>query len=91
MVTGHYNDGSSQTLNSDLTYITGNPSVATVAPGGLVTAAGSGATQISVSYPDLEALAVPVTVNMALDQVPEITGLSAPAAAEPGDNLGNSG
>lgn len=47
--TGHYSDGTSQDLTASASWASNQPSVAPVAPGGLVTGAGTGAAYVSAS------------------------------------------
>jgi hypothetical protein len=74
-VTGLYTDGLtnwSATLTDGITYITGNPTIATVNTSGLITARANGSTQISVSRSGLPALSVAVTVNTGTDPPPTV-------------------
>jgi hypothetical protein len=55
------------------TYATGNAAVATVSPGGLVTAVGNGSTNITVSHGTLSAQ-LPVTVAQVVTQLAKVGG-----------------
>jgi large repetitive protein len=69
-ITGHYSDGSSHAITTGVSFITGDPSIATVNSEGVVTAKTTGTTQIHVSYPGVASVTALVTVNTAQDQVP---------------------
>jgi hypothetical protein len=75
-VTGHYSNGSSQTLSTGVSYATGNAQVATVNSAGVITAVGDGSTEISVSRSGVPPVAVTVTVDTGLDPAPTVTILS---------------
>lgn len=80
------------------TYATGNAAVATVSPGGLVTAAGNGSTDITVSHGTLSAR-LPVTVAQVVTQLARVGGdqqtglvgneLPTPVEVELRDSRGN--
>lgn len=75
-VTGNYSDGSTATLNSGVTFSTGNSSVAIVTSFGLVTTTGNGLTTITAYYPGVQPAAIAVTVNTALDTPPQVQVVS---------------
>jgi hypothetical protein len=75
-VTGHYSDGSQKPLTDGVSYLTGDPGIATVNASGIITATGNGSTQISVSKAGVPAVAVPVTVNTEADPAPIVQILS---------------
>ncbi|MEM4721726.1 MAG: Ig-like domain-containing protein, partial [Candidatus Methanomethylicaceae archaeon] len=75
-VTGHYSDGTSQTITSELVYTTGNPTIATVNSSGLVSAKGEGNTQINVSKSGVPPVTVSVTVSTAQDPPPTVAILN---------------
>lgn len=80
------------------TYATGNAAVATVNPGGLVTAVGNGSTTITVSHGSLSAQ-LPVSVAQVVTQMAKVAGdgqagiagneLSVPVQVELRDSRGN--
>ncbi|HIJ86427.1 MAG TPA: hypothetical protein HPP97_01945 [Desulfuromonadales bacterium] len=76
VVTAHYSNNTIQTLTSGVSFVSGNISVASVSLSGLVSAAASGATEVTVYYPGVQPLSVPVNVNGADDTVPQVLILS---------------
>ena len=80
-VTGHYSDGSNPVITAGVSYIVGDPAIASVNSAGVVTALSSGSTQVHVSYPGAAPVTVPVTVNTSLDPAPEISILSPSSGA----------
>ncbi len=75
-VTGHYSNGSNQTLSTGVSYAVANTQVATVNSAGVVTAVGDGSTEISVSHAGVPPVVVPVTVDTGLDPAPTVSILS---------------
>jgi len=63
VVTGHYSDSSTQVLEQDNTFATGDLEVVSVDLLGLVTARGRGLTTITVSRSGVEPVTVPVEVS----------------------------
>ena len=59
---GNFNDGSTQTLTSFLTWTSSNPAVAIISPAGIATSAGTGTTTITASLNGVSGTAV-LTVN----------------------------
>ena len=70
VVTKHYSDGSSQVVASGLSYVVGDPNVATVNSGGIITAVGDGLTQVTVYLSGAAPVVVPVSVNTGADPAP---------------------
>jgi hypothetical protein len=64
--TGHYSDGSTQTLTSTATWTTSNSSAATVA-GGLVTAVANGSASITATYTGVSSPVAPVNIGTGSD------------------------
>ncbi|MBI5741952.1 MAG: Ig-like domain-containing protein [Nitrospirae bacterium] len=78
IVTGHYSNGTSQVLNSGISFISGDNATATVNSSGVITAKRDGGTQINVYGPGIPAVSVDVAVNTALDPAPTV-GILSPA------------
>ena len=76
VVTAHYSNNTIQTLNSGVSFVSGNNSVASVSLSGLVSAAANGATEVTAYYPGVQPVSVPVNVNGANDTVPQVLILS---------------
>ena len=64
--TGHYSDGSTQTLTSSATWTTSNSSAATVA-GGLVTAVANGSASITATYTGISSPVAPMNIGAGAD------------------------
>ncbi len=76
VTTGHFSDGSTQTLTSGVTYSTGDPNIATVdATTGAVTGKAAGTATITATYPGLPAVQLTITSHP-----PTVTGLQPPPA-----------
>jgi len=89
-VTGLYSNAGTQTLTAQASFSSADAAVATVTAGGRITAVGNGATLVYVTAGGLTPVAVPVTVNSALDTSPTVAILT-PATGgqvEPGAVIG---
>ena len=75
-VTAHYSDNTSKTINSGVSFTSGDSNVASVSISGLVSSVGNGLTQITAYLPGLQPVSVPVAVNTANDTVPQVQILS---------------
>ena len=69
-VTAHYSDNTSKTINSGVSFTSGDSNVASVSISGLVSSVGNGLTQITAYLPGLQPVSIPVAVNTANDTVP---------------------
>lgn len=85
-VTGQYNNGTSAALPTGNSFVSGDPAIATVSPGGTVTAAGDGLTQVTVYRAGVPSVAVAVRVDTGADPVPTVDLLQPVpgASVEPG-------
>ncbi len=85
-VTGQYNNGTSSALPTGNSFVSGDPAVATVDSGGIVTAGADGLTQINVFRAGVPPVAVPVRVDTGADPAPTVDILQplAGASVEPG-------
>ena len=75
-VTGHYNDGSSQVIGSNISFVTGNAGVVTVDSSGILTAKANGSSLVNVYTVGVPGVSVPVNVDTSQDTAPVIHILS---------------
>lgn len=75
-VTRHFSDGSEEQTNAGVAFASGDPAVAKVDAVGVVTAMGNGSTNITAYLSGAEPASIPVSVNTATGNPPEVAILS---------------